>query len=408
MTGFSKHNPIWDQTRKTTLDGLVYEDDEVVIATDFECGNGRNIRKLGAAEYSLDVEPEPGEHLYSGWGYYFCFGVRNKRSDAARIRVRVDTPPPPEGVRRDLFAAQTKHAVLRRAGRFSQVDPAAIEGLPEGTAVRLTLDLPPGGDADPVLFASNYHWRPISELNAWLDGLGERQDATVSEYGRSHAGRPLRRIDIGPADAPRVVLAQTPQPSEMLGTWACHAVAEHLLSDDPQARRMRERQHVTLIPATNPDGTVLGLAVSHPLGRFPYFEADSVADDGPDALPELAALWRILKTERPWLFIEWHGNNWSRRPGHMLLRYRPSLMKDPARRRIWEEIDRRLEALPDTFHGNWTSWDEGGYQNTLGFMAATRLNCVAYMIKQHDKHPLAHSMAHAVECFTQALAAWED
>ena len=83
----------------------------------------------------------------------------------------------------------------------------------------------------------------------------------------------------------------------------------------------------------------------------------------------------------------------------MLLRYRPSLMQDERLRRVWERIDRRLEALPDTHHGSWTSWDEGCYQDSIGFMFVTRVQRIAYMIKQHDKFPLDASMAHAVDCF---------
>ena len=408
MPGLSKHNPIWDQTRASIGNDYVYEDDNVLIATDFECGNGHHIRRLGPGEYALDVEKEPGDHAYSGWGYYFCFGIRNRRREPTRVRVRVTAPPGPPGTNPDHFAAQTKHAVLRRGGEFQQLDPGAVEGLSEENAAALTLDLPAGDTDDPVLFVSNFHWHPISELDAWLDTLKGRDDVRVSAFAESVAGRPIHRVDIGPDDdtAPRILLAQTPQPSEMVGTWACRAVAEFLLSNSDEAREIRRTHHVTLVPATNPDGTVLGLGVSHPLGRFPYFEGKKTADGEFDALPEMKAMWDLLKTERPWLFIEWHGNNWSRRPGHMLLRYRPSLMKDEHLRRVWEDIDRRLEALPDTHHGSWTTWDEGGYQDSIGFMAVTRLDRIAYMIKHHDKFPLKASTDHAVACLREAVAAY--
>ena len=409
MTGLAKHNPIWDPTRASLGRPYVHDDRDVLIATDFECGNGHRIRRTAPGTYSLEVEPEPGDHEYGGWGYYFCFGIRSKQPEASIVRVQVLDPAPPGNTPKDIFAKQTGHVVLRRAGVFSHLDPAAIESDPRRNAVWLTLDLPPGSDPDPVLFVSNFHWHPISELKVWLDELALRPGVQVTTYGESHEGRPLWRIDIGPPEpaAPLIVLAQTPQPSEMLGTWACRAVAEFLLSDAPDAERVRSQHHVVLLPATNPDGTVLGLAVSHPLGRFPYFEGERTADGEPDPLPEMAAQWRLLQAERPWLFIEWHGNNWSRRPGHMLLRYRPALMAEGRLRRVWENIDRRLEALPDTHHGNWTSWDEGLYQQSMGFAAITRLGAISYMIKQHDKFPLAASLQHAVACFRAAVAAWD-
>ncbi|MBT7303438.1 MAG: hypothetical protein HN849_28165 [Victivallales bacterium] len=407
VSELSTHNPIWDQTRARRTGTFVYEDDEVLIATDFECGNGHRIRKLGSLEYTIEAEPEPGKHQYGGWGYTFCFGVRNKQETGRQIRIRVATPPPEGKTAHDIFARQTGHVVLRRASAFSHLAPANIEPMPEGNAVRLTLDLPACGNHDHVLFVSNFHWHPISELDSWLAPLQDNPLVEVSAHASSVAGRPLWRLDIGPADAPQIVMAQTPQPSEMLGTWACRAVVDFLISDDPEAKRIRSRHHVTLLPATNPDGTVLGLGVSHPSGRFPYFEGLLTVDHPESALPEMTAVWRLLERERPWLFVEWHGNNWSRRPGHMLLRYRPSLLDEGDTRTRWETFEGMVEQLPNTHHGSWTSKNEGIYQESIGFMAVTHLGGAAIMIKQHDKFALAECERHAVSCFRAAIAAHE-
>ena len=407
VSELSTHNPIWDQTRARRTGTFVYEDDTILIATDFECGNGHRIRRLGSLEYMIEAEPEPGNHQYGGWGYTFCFGLRNRQETGRQIRIRITTPPPEGKTAHDIFAQQTGHVVLRRSDTFSHLDPANIEPLPEGNAVRLTLDLPASGSHGPVLFVSNFHWHPVSELGSWLAQLQNNPLVHVSAHGTSVADRPLWCLDIGPADATQIVMAQTPQPSEMLGTWACRAVTDFLVSDDPEARRIRSCHHLTLLPATNPDGTVLGLGVSHPSGRFPYFEGLLTVDSPKSALPEMAAVWRLLEQECPWLFVEWHGNNWSRRPGHMLLRYRPSLLAEGDTRTRWETFEATVEQLPNTHHGSWTSKDEGIYRESIGFMAVTRLGCAAIMIKQHDKFPLAECGRHAVSCFRTAIAAYE-
>ena len=111
-----------------------------------------------------------------------------------------------------------------------------------------------------------------------------------------------------------------------------------------------------------------------------------------------------LQEQRPWLFWEWHSNNWDRRPGHMLLRYRPESMADTSMRCTWQEIDRRLLALPDTHHGNWTSHTEGIYQESMGFQAVTRLGAISCMIKHHEKYPLEQSRDHAIACLREAAA----
>lgn len=101
MTGLCTHNPVWDQTRAAlaAASGYVLEDDGVLIATDFECGNGHKIRRESDGAYALDLEPEPGEHVFGGAAYYFCFGVRNRRSTVQRVRVRLHGRMPKENSR---------------------------------------------------------------------------------------------------------------------------------------------------------------------------------------------------------------------------------------------------------------------------------------------------------------------
>ena len=159
---------------------------------------------------------------------------------------------------------------------------------------------------------------------------------------------------------------------------------------------------------TNPDGTVLGYGVSDSQGRFPTFEGAQAAEHRPEATPETRNVWGYLEEKRPWLFWEWHSNHWKRRPGHMLLRYRPECLADAARQELWRDIDARLLALPDTHHGNWTGHEEGLYQVTFGFQAVIRLNAISCMVKQHDKFPLEQSRRHAIACLQVAADAWRE
>jgi hypothetical protein len=228
-------------------------------------------------------------------------------------------------------------------------------------------------------------------------------DVQVHEIGRSFGNRPIYAVEIGSDDndAPCMIHTQTPQPSEM-GSLACRAMIDFLCSDAPDAAAIREFFRVCFIPMTNPDGTVLGYAVSDAQGRFPYFEGNLAAEGAPNATPETVVVWQYLKDHQPWLFWEWHSNNWSRRPGHMLLRYKHEILKDDFLRKIWDELEKRLLELPNTHHGNWTSHTEGLYQNSMGFQTLTRLGTISCMIKQHDKYLLEQSRVHAVECLKTA------
>jgi hypothetical protein len=90
----------------------------------------------------------------------------------------------------------------------------------------------------------------------------------------------------------------------------------------------------------------------------------------------------------------------------MLLRYRHELLPDAAQRRLWDDLEARLLALPDTHHGNWTSATEGLYQHSLGYQAVTRLGAISCMIKQHDKFPIERSRDHARAGLQAAAAAY--
>ena len=393
-------NPSWDQTRAQSGNTYTYEDEAVHIATDFECASGTNFRPDGNG-YAIDLEPEPGEHRFGGRAYYYCFGIQNKHVQPKQITVRL------HGNMDGAFIDQS-HAVLRRGNTWFHLDSNAIRAIPDTEILELDLNLPGAEEPDPVLFVSNFHWHPYTELKPYLDKISNHPDLNISTIGHSVENRPIYSVEIGPEDpdVPHIVMTQTPQPSEM-GTWTSRAVIDYLISNEQEATQMRRSHRFTLVPATNPDGTVRGLGVSHHSGRFPYFEGQLTAEEGPDLLPEMTAVWQLLKTAKPWLFIEWHSNNWHRRPGQMLLRFRPHLMDDAKRRQLWEAFDDRLMALPETYHGNWTSHDEGLYQNSLCFQAITRLGAISHMIKHHDKFPLEQSCEHAIMCVKEAVRAWD-
>jgi hypothetical protein len=399
MPGLCQENPCWDTARSGGDGARVFEDAGILLATDFEGGNGADWRALGPDHYSMRLEPEPGEHLYSGKQYYFCFGARNRRPTRRTVRIRL------AAYGWGFWAAQTQHVVLRRGGKWSQLNPAAIRPVEEMVdTVEVDLDLPGVDEPEATLYASNFHWWPYSEM---VEYLRAREGLRSQEIARSFQGRAIYAVEIGndAPGAPCMVHTQTPQPSEM-GSLACRAMIDFLTSGAPEAAAIRERFRVCFIPMTNPDGTVLGYGISDAQGRFPFFEGHLAASGDSSATPETQAVWRYLEERRPWLFWEWHSNNWSRRPGHMLLRYRPELASDPRLRGIWERIDAALLALPDTHHGNWTSHTEGSYRSSMGFQAITRLGAVSCMIKHHDKFPLEQSRNHAIACLQAAAAAY--
>ena len=402
VEGLSHYRQFWDQSRASENRSRVYEDEEIVFATDFEGGNGRDLSRLGRDRYFLRLEPESGDHSYSEMAYYVCFGMRNKKEHSRLVRVLM------EGriTGQTAWSAQ-EHMIVRRGDDWQQIDQACIYDVPDDPNSReIEILLPGAREDDSTLFMCNFHWWPYTEFLEYLETLRkksarENPAVRIREIGRSYGGRGIYAVEIGPDDrnVPCLVHAQTPQPSEM-GSLACRAMIDHLLSG--KAGDIIRIFRICFIPMTNPDGAVLGLGVSDAQGRFPFFEAHLASAEDPSASPENTAVWRYLQEQRPWLFWDWHSNNWSRRPGHMLLRYRHELLKDEIKRSLGDQIEEELLKLPNTFHGNWTSRKEGLYQNSMGFQAESMLGAISCMIKQHDKFPLRLSLEHAVNCLDVA------
>ena len=395
--GLAGYDPRWERGTRGGR-GDVFADGEVLLASDFEGANGCNFRSLAPHHYAVDLEKEPGTHRFGGLAYYVCVGVRNKLSHRRRVRLRLNANC--EG----YWGEQSASFQVRHRGEWSEIPTGDIHRVPDlPDSLDLDLTLPPAGpEQDGTIFVSNYHWWPYTEMLDWLQTVDA---GTVRQLGGSFQGRAVYAVEFGEPGNPTMVHTQTPQPSEM-GSLACRAMIDFLGSGSAAADAIVRRFHVCFIPMTNPDGTVLGYGVSDSQGRFPYFEGDQAALHSPEATPEIRNVWRYLEEKRPWLFWEWHSNHWKRRPGHMLLRYRPECLADAARQELWRDIDARLLALPDTHHGNWTGHQEGLYQNSLGFQAVIRLHAISCMVKQHDKFPLEQSRRHAIACLQVAADAY--
>lgn len=396
MKGLSDYNPIWEDARTKNSSAHIYEDEDILIATDFEGGNGTDIERLGQDRYFMRLEPEPGNHRYSGKSGYISFGVRSKRPETVSAKIRTEA----NCWGTEVWNTQT-HAVLRRAGHWSQLDPGLVYPVEATTDIlEIALPLPGTQESDNTLFVSNYHWWPSSECNEYLRSL---EGVELKEIARSYQNRPIYAVEMGNRNGQVLVHSSTPQAGEM-GSLACRALIDFLCAGSNVADDILGRFRVCFLPDTNPDGNVLGHCNSDGQGGFPYFEGYLAAEGNASASPENKAVWHYLEQKRPVLFWEWHSNHLARRPGHMLLRYRPELIENEPLREKWEEIERRLQELPDTMSAGFTSHNEGPFQGSMGFQASTRLGSIACMIKQHDKFPLAKSREHAIECLKAAAA----
>ncbi len=421
------YNPIWD-TARLALPDRIFEDEHVIIASTFECGNGYRIQRLDNGRYAIHIEPEPGDHFFSGSGCYFCFAVLNKHdtstehtfeviaADAAWIRGKEDDITAwendhPGDVPPQSYAGSSRYAIVRRGEDWCHVPDTQMVPGADHHAIAFTNELPPMSASDPLLFFSNYHWHPYTEMTAYLKQRAERHPHLIlKSLCKSIEGRDVWAIELGNDEpgAPVIVCAATPQPNEM-GNWACRATLDFLLSGTPEAEAVLSRHRVCLVPHPNPDGTVRGTIASDALAKFVFFNGKNTIAGDPEAPAEQVALWRYMQDNQPWLFIEWHSNHWHWRSGHTLIRYEPDLAEDPAIRRIWTAWDRRLDALPDTCNEEvgLTSRTHGSTQS-LGLGVATEWGGIPAMLKVHDKFPIEQTLSFTIACFRAATDAYAE
>ena len=404
------YNPIWDKSR-CTLDGRSYEDDKIILASNFECGNGYNFRKVGSERYYLEVEPEPGEHSFSNQGYYFCVAVLNKLDSRRSVTIEIKGG-------REIFAdggpddQVNKHVIIKRGETWSHLPEENILPPIDKQTMAFELEIPAKSEADPVVYIGNFHWYPYSEMTEYLKNLADRHpEISLLSIGKSAQGRDVWAVELGlkKQNAPTIVCAQTPQPSEM-GHWACRAILDFLVSGGVQAKGVLSKHRLCLVPHTNPDGTVMGYCVSDAKSHFPYFEADRAVQGRDDAPVEVVDLWNYLQGKKPWLFIEWHSNNWMcrARQTHVLLRYDKCLVSDPGVQHLWANFEDRLIAMPDfVLEGEPTNY-QAGWITSIGFFTATKLNAISIMIKLHDKYQLERTMGHVQRCLLEAAGAYEE
>ena len=87
LSTFEKH---WDGSRAVMGAKYSYEDEDILIATDFECGSGEEILKVEDDTFVMRSETEPGwGHIFEGKSTYFCVGIHNKRKTSRKINLLI-------------------------------------------------------------------------------------------------------------------------------------------------------------------------------------------------------------------------------------------------------------------------------------------------------------------------------
>lgn len=219
----------------------------------------------------------------------------------------------------------------------------------------------------------------------------------MENIGKTFQGREILVLNIGgkSKDKPRILAAQTLQPSESRH-WCCKSIIDYLISYDPEAKIIRERNYISLIPHTNPDGTVLGHGITNSLGQAPGF-GGLLVSEGKEAAIEVSLLWNYLGELKPWMFLDLQSAYQDLRKNHPFRIFDENLTSDPKSQSLMKRCNAMMEAMPE--HKIALTATHEDDHKTFRIPALKRLNVIPFMLKIHDKFPLRKNLKHVLKVF---------
>jgi len=273
------------------------------VTSDFECGNGKNITEVEPGHFQVEEEGEKAPYCK-----YFCVRLE---ADSGGEPVRLSIYPDPE-LGEEGRAGMLGHYPsplwmsdqgmefwVNVTNRWPGADCFADDHI--GTAVVVDPDR-------PLYVASNVTW-PYSHMVSWAESLPDGSVAYDS-LGDSFEGRPIPRIRV-PATgsgALRVFVTSGQHPSEHCGPLAAGGITDFLLSAHPEARAIRERCDVWVVPNINVDGNVHGRNGWTIQDVNPFTDFAGAADGEAPKAVEDRLLWDWLAEElRPDIYFNFHG-----------------------------------------------------------------------------------------------------
>ena len=278
------------------------------LVTDFECGNGKDIRKVGERHFSVT---EVGDR--ETYCYYFCFDlVAERPEDAGDVTVDVlgdpalKVPTVPNTGTRGLMEHTPCTIWVARWDEFHPLPGSRVEYLDD--RIRMKLKLP----ADGTLRVTNVIPAYYTETVVFLKGCAARmpKDAEYIEIGKSNEGRPIPGIRITEGlkgrGRTRFVAFSGEHPIEFPGVFGTRGIADFLTSPLAEAAAIRKKYDVVVLPLVSPDGTFHGRNNFNGKGEEVYSAYENASDGTRPKVTESRAVWDFLQKPAPALALNIH------------------------------------------------------------------------------------------------------
>jgi len=181
----------------------------------------------------------------------------------------------------------------------------------EGIEARLRIPVAPGETY--VTFFPRYSY---GQMEAYLAGLPESPYVDKWVEGASQLGRNIWVVKLTDPSEPdggkhRIFVNGRLHPYETGGTYISEAIINYLLTDDPDAARIRRNNIVYVMPMLSPDGVVLGLnELNRPNGIDVIRPGGSGADISeaiPLDEPEVRTMVEFVLRVKPDIWLDIHS-----------------------------------------------------------------------------------------------------
>lgn len=253
----------------------------ITFDSSIECGNGTSFTRVGANEYSFEIEPDTG----GGAGQWFHFRVDGAQGQTLTFRLR-DTDqtydPRHWDHGRPMASADGGVTWRRVSGPTSHAEGVFTFTHAVASAEELL-----------ALITPHTHTRLQARLAEWET----HPDCTRRVIGTSVQGRAIELLAItDPTSEPDggkrgLWIIARQHSGEPNASWMCEGFIDSLLSKDSHARLIRRGAVTMVVPMVNPDGVVLGNLRANALGTDLN---RAWLDPDPSVAPEVHAVSRAI------------------------------------------------------------------------------------------------------------------
>ena len=265
----------------------------ILFNTNFESGSLGKIERISDTHFVCSVRGEyneAGRNRQANWYFFRMDNVlgRDITLELADLVGEYNNRPGTHAVTKDtrpLFSYD-----LRAWQPFDVMDW-------DEKNIRAILRFRPARDRIWIAHIQPYTTRDLQRL---LDSITTCPDARVEVIGKSAQGRDLRLLTVTnfarPDAGKKVVWLIARQHSwETGGSFVAEGAIRFVLSDDPEARRLRDRVIFKFIPMADPDGVVRGGVRFNANGYDVNRHWDEVDLRDPKYLEAMPEIWYVKK-----------------------------------------------------------------------------------------------------------------